>query len=423
MTAPVTKLPKMEQKCAGCTQDLSKSEYLTCTLCSYKYDLECANIPRDYFKTVMTTDQKITWKCQDCRCKMPKIGNSNTPIRSQIFIHNQQITSPGESGNVTHRKRTTHPNNDSTSSDDLSLLGDTLHSDENKSTMNTNTQSENLLQSLSQVIITRLKENNEAIISELRSTIQTEINKAIAKLTEDFEQKTNYLSKQNDQRKLDLEKVDTKIENLIKENEKLKKEISEIKAKSVTAVTKCTESNSKKIVLYGLTEYSKESEVDLHDRVIKIFQDILHVDLTGYLENMYRLGRNTTNTRPLVVELLSKRMAKYLIKNSPYFQGTRLSISEFLDEDARKQRQLLREEMLQARQKGLHSVIRNNQLYVEGKLINKRNKTYQQNNETNNTNDNIFITQNNIHSNDQHNETTTKPSTENNSFRSHRTTF
>ncbi|XP_026746947.1 uncharacterized protein LOC113508189 [Trichoplusia ni] len=184
----------------------------------------------------------------------------------QISIDNQQIISPGELGNVTHRKRTTNPINDSTSSDDLSLLGDTLHPDENKSTKITNTQSENLLQNLSQVIIARLKENNEAIISELRSTIQTEINKAIAKLTEDFEQKTNYLSKQNDQRKLELEKVDTKIENLIKENEKLEKEISEIKAKSATPVIKCTASNSKKIVLYGLTEYSKESEVDLHDR-------------------------------------------------------------------------------------------------------------------------------------------------------------
>lgn len=101
------------------------------------------------------------------------------------------------------------------------MLGDTLQTPEKKPRHQI--QTELTLQNLSEMIMIRLKENNESIISDLWSTIQIEINKAISKLTEYFELKTNYLSKQNDQRKQELEKVNTKIENFIRENEKKEK--------------------------------------------------------------------------------------------------------------------------------------------------------------------------------------------------------
>lgn len=322
----------------------------------------------------MTPDHKKIWKCQDCRCKMPKTGNTNTPIRPQTSITSQRITPPSEENNVTIRRKT-YPNNDSTTFENLTLLGDTMCSEEG-TTPNINTQAELSLHNLSEIIMKRLKENNEAIITDLRSTIQTEINKAITKLVDDFEQKTSFLSKQNELRTQDIEEINTKIENLLKENEKLKQEISEIKSLSTSPVIQCIESNCKKIVIYGLTEYYKEPENDLHNRIIEMFRDILQVDLMGYVENMYRLGKKNTNTRPLVIELISKRMAKYIKNNSHYFQGTGLSISEFLDENSRKKRQQMREEMIKARKEGLHAVIRNNQLYVEGKAFILKDETH-----------------------------------------------
>lgn len=402
------------QNCAGCTQGLVNELHLTCTLCNKKYDLECANISINHFNKTMTSDHKKIWKCQGCRCKMPKTGNTNTPIRPQTSTLTQRTASPNEENNVTIRRKT-YPTNDSTTFDSPSLLGDTMSSEEG-TTSNTNKHAELSLQNLSDVIMMRLKENNESIIKDLRNIIQTEINKAITKLTGDFEQKTSNLSKQNELRVQEIEEINTKIENLLKENEKLKQEIFEIKSISASPVIQCTESNSKKIVIYGFTEYYKEPEADLHNRIIEMFRDTLQVDLMGYVENMYRLGRNNnnTNTRPLVIELISKRMATYIKNHSHYFQGTRLSVSEFLDENSRRERHQMREEMIQARKKGLYAVIRNNQLYVEGKVTNFRDEK-QKKQPTYSTHDNFKTS--------QRDPTNRNEDNENNSFRKHRPTI
>ncbi|CAB3252345.1 unnamed protein product [Arctia plantaginis] len=86
------------------------------------------------------------------------------------------------------------------------------------------------------------------------------------------------------------------------------------------------------------------------------------------------MGRNTSaKSRPLVIELIIKRMVKYLLKNSQCFQGTGLFIAEFLDNTVRKERAQLREELFAARQKGLRAIIRNKQLYIKGKLTHPNN--------------------------------------------------
>ncbi|CAH0596423.1 unnamed protein product [Chrysodeixis includens] len=411
MAALVKNSNKIDQKCAGCKQELTTNEHLICLFCNYGYDLECANVPRDFFKKSMTLDQKKSWKCHDCRCKMPKLDNTNTPIRANPMIM-QQVLTPCEENNITIRKQSSQPKNYDTSFEDLSLLGDTQQITE-KPPSNC-IQTELTLQNLSEMIMIKLKENNESIISDLRSTIQIEINKAISKLTEDFELKTTYLSKQNDQRKQELEKVNTKIENLTKENEKLKQEILELKYISPPPGLQCMENNLKKIVIYGLAEHPKEPEPILHDRLIAMFRDILQVDLTGYIEDMYRVGKNSARTRPLVIELISKRMVKYLLNNSHYFQNTRISLSEYLDENARKEREQLREEMMKARKKGLYAVIRNNQLYIEGKVIvnnreNNKNEKHDTLNRTQNEENNVYKNQPNKSSHDMF--------TDNHSFR------
>lgn len=69
-------------------------------------------------------------------------------------------------------------------------------------------------------------------------------------------------------------------------------------------------------------------------------------------------------------------MAKYIINSSTYFHGTGLFISEFLDANARKYRAQMREELFKARKNGSHAIIRNNHLYIDGKLINIENNKH-----------------------------------------------
>lgn len=361
----------MDSKCAGCLQVLPKREFITCMHCSNSYDLECANISSKRFYNTMTPDHKKTWKCQACRCNTPKTGNADTPIRSR----DRDAMDLESSNNITSRKKPLIESNKTLSSEDLSILGDTIRLEE---TPINKAKCDITLQNLSEMISEQLKENNKSIILQLQNTIKTEINKAIAKLKDDVTKDINNLSLQNKEQQTEIKLINTKITNLENTNKELKREIKDLEERLTIAQTRqySPESNSKKIVLFGLTEYYNEPETDLHNRIYDIFQDIMHVDLVGYIEATYRIGKYNNKSRPLVIELLSKKMTKYIIENSQYFQGTKLSISGFLDENARKARKIMRDEMFKARAKGLHAVIKNNELYIEGK---RRSSRYIQN--------------------------------------------
>lgn len=352
--------------CAGCNTELTtNANYLACSICKKCYDLECSNVLIEQFLR-MNCENKMIWECQECRCKKPKNINTNTPARPQP-ISNSFTISPD--ANVTLRRKPSKNIHDETvCSEDSSIFGDTLCKEKN-------VEPELTLHSLSEMISLKLKENNCSIILEIKTTIQTEINKAISKLRDDMKQETNALSLQNEERKTEIEKLNTQIQKLQIDTEKLKNDIKLLSCNSNPSLKHESE-NKKKIVLYGVREMYKETDEELHDRIRTICWDILGIDLQGYIEDTYRIGRYIKHrNRPLVIELMSKRITKYITENHQYFYGTGLNISEFLNEEARNERKILRDKMLVARNKGQKAVIRNNRLYIEGELIDLGNET------------------------------------------------
>lgn len=67
--------------CAGCRSEITSRRYLGCNICALPYDIECANVSEKLF-LLMTKEHKDVWKCPQCVCKIPKIGNVNTPLSS-----------------------------------------------------------------------------------------------------------------------------------------------------------------------------------------------------------------------------------------------------------------------------------------------------------------------------------------------------
>ncbi|KAL4702695.1 hypothetical protein ACJJTC_011560 [Scirpophaga incertulas] len=206
------------------------------------------------------------------------------------------------------------------------------------------------------------------------STIQTEINKAILALKQELSRELENIKKQNTERKVDIEKLSSEIEYIKKENEKLRSKILELKDTDITQPSSNTDSNKSKIVIYGVEEIHGEPECDIEHRILSAFHNILNVDLRGYIEDFHRIGRYQNKTRPLVIELISKRMVKYLLDNRHLFQGTTITILPYLDKKAQQKRKVMYEEMKSARQQGLHAIVRNNQLYIQGKRINLPDK-------------------------------------------------
>ncbi|KAL4718850.1 hypothetical protein ACJJTC_001816 [Scirpophaga incertulas] len=358
--------------CAGCKQTVQMKENLKCSLCKCAYDLECAGVLKEYYTKSMTLQHKKTWKCQTCICKIPKTGNIDTPIRNPTNIsYNLDYCTPTEENNITQRKKTNTLNNYTSCSEDMSFLGDTLYTNtdtEDNLKMLKDTQAKLTIDNFSELLAQRLKENNISIVRELQNIIQTEINRAITKLRLDFDITTKALSTQNEHRKQDIENINKKITELQIENENLRKEIKQLSTQTLQSQKSYT-NKDKKIVIYGLADCYGESEYDLCNRLVQLFNDTVNVNLSGNIEDIYRVGKRTLKNRPIVIELLSKRMTKYIVNNSQCFQGTGLFISEFLEINERRERALLREELYKARKKGLHAIIRNNKLYINGKIV------------------------------------------------------
>lgn len=108
-------------------------------------------------------------------------------------------------------------------------------------------------------------------------------------------------------------------------------------AKMEKGVEKSTTNNEKIIVLYGLEEFRYEDENELHDRIVNIFYDVIGIDLTGYIEDVCRIGKRG-NRRALKIEILSKRVTKYILGNVKFFKNTGLWISEYLNENGLERR-------------------------------------------------------------------------------------
>lgn len=260
--------------------------------------------------------------------------------------------------------------------DDHSVLGDTMNQHTSTTppskniTCNTGSSSITLDQ-ISQLLDEKLKNSTDYILSEmftLKSDIRNELTSAIHNIKQELTNHIDVLTQDYKNLKTQHEKTQEKIYTLETQNIELQLQIKELQSNFITLKPpEISDYNiSKKIVIYGIEEMNWETEYDLQDRVINIFGDILNTDLTGYIEDLTWIGKYGRK-RPLVLELLSKQMTKFILQNKRYFRNTGITISEFLDVKATQTRRKLREILDVERKKGKHAIIRNNILYIEGK--------------------------------------------------------
>ncbi|KAJ2940685.1 hypothetical protein O0L34_g14794 [Tuta absoluta] len=165
-----------------------------------------------------------------------------------------------------------------------------------------------------------------------------------------------------------MSKLDKRIINLEKEKLLLERQITELQNSKefIQPAMELDHERTKKFIIYGLEEHNKETEKDLHDRMIRVIGEIMNVNIIGYIENIARIGRKGYR-RPIMVELISKRMTRYILENSSCFKNTGLAVSEYLDPQSLKERKKLRDILNEHRKMGRFAVIRNNKLYVDGR--------------------------------------------------------
>lgn len=325
----------------------------------------------------MTKQHKLNWKCPLCCSKTAKSDNSNTPVRKDydeaeydMYVNKKRP----------QRCQATSPVGDSL----ISLEGDTLLENsvqkidlENCTTPNSQksvTSNQATLEQISLLIQQNLEQNNKSILQAIQNTIQIEIENALKDLKIDFKQNIDNIKLNQIASGKNITALEQKIESLQNENLKLQKEnkkiqedLNSIKAHIYKISPEKVEGkNESHVVLHGLSSYYKESEDELIDRVSYIFQDVLQLDISRYIEEVAFIGKRGT-CRPLKIELRNKRLIKHILLNSAYFRDVGLGVTEYLSEPELKQRRELMKELQKARKNGQHAIIRNNKLIINGR--------------------------------------------------------
>ncbi|KAI5639938.1 hypothetical protein NE865_07667 [Phthorimaea operculella] len=325
--------------CLVCGNAVVIQERIKCCTCKGGYHYQCLGITDANY---LTNPQKydFNWRCPDCKNVTKRSKNHSGGIQ---YFFDLSYDSEAE----------------------RSVLGDTL--------AEKSPQIPAHLKQLSDLLDEKLNTMKGEIVAEITSTIETKLFHSIKRLEETFSQKFSDLQTTQTNITARVSKMEKKIEDLEKERDKLQFSLQEISSKitsqepiEISAPDYNQYENQKKFVLYGLNETHHEDEWSLIDQLQDMFRDLYNINISGFIETATRVGSKRSKRRPIVVELISKRMTKYIIDNTVYLKNTGLFISEYLDKSGRQNRKTMLNMMRNARKDGKHAVIINNKLIING---------------------------------------------------------
>lgn len=346
--------------CLACNQETKQTDQVECAACKGFYHYLCLNMTAAYF--MGHNDQlKRTWCCPECT-NITRRRNDNSPMRSQFSAKlNDTILSVDDL-----------PENENKTTDNMHEL---VSSYCNKQKYATNQSSvaninDNItLETIGKLLDSKLKNNNQCMFIEMKNIIKTEIHDIMEKFRSEITQKVNLISQDHKKFETAIAQTDERIKTLEIENKKLQMELRDLEVRMTTqGKSKDEESltnNNKKIVIYGFEELQHETDQELYERVNYVFYDLLGIHIDSYIEDLKRIGKRGYR-RPLVIEVISKRVVKYVLQNAHCFRNSGITISAFMDTNSLKERKILRENLLKARRNGNHAIIRGNRLIING---------------------------------------------------------
>lgn len=162
------------------------------------------------------------------------------------------------------------------------------------------------------------------------------------------------------------EKVDVEIVSLKSKVQKLEKDNQELQ-KELIRIKRNTKKNN--IVLYGVRE---DTEENVQEKILLLLRDQLSVQIDdSEINNTVRLGKQTNNIRPILVEFVTYKRKKEIFNKRRNLKGTSVYISEDLIWEDREERKILLKQLKIARSKNRSAKLSGNRLIIDGVLYSK----------------------------------------------------
>lgn len=260
--------------CSGCQNPIQKkNDFLICCTCKCKYDVVCANVKN--FST-MSTNLKNNWECPECLSKLPKSGNSNTPIRpstSSVDVEDRARVS--ECSYVTERIKPKKPSN--------------------KGALESS--SEDRLRELIRQEIT------SAVQSVIRGSVTSEL-KNINDQISGFRDSISFFNSQFEELRALLEEKSNVIAELKLDNAQLKSSVADLTNRLNTVESHMRESN---IEITGVPEHRSENLIDTVIQLSKVVETSLTAEDIVHVTRVAKLDKDSTRPRAVIAKLRSSR--------------------------------------------------------------------------------------------------------------------
>lgn len=163
-------------------------------------------------------------------------------------------------------------------------------------------------------------------------------------------------------------KLDEELRQVKLDNIEIKKEMDLKDGKIRYLENKIKENN---LVLYGIQEEEHEVADALENKVVKVFQDGMSVEvLKSDISTTYRVGRETNGrTRPIIVKFLSQKIKKEVMDNKRNLKGSNIYINNDMNAEDRKEAQEARYIFKWLKAEGRDVSIRGSKLILDGKSL------------------------------------------------------
>ncbi|XP_026730728.1 uncharacterized protein LOC113495927 [Trichoplusia ni] len=274
--------------CAGCQNNIDNGQGLKCCKCSKFYDITCANVSEKNYSS-MSGVQKCKWMCQECKSKLPKVGNINTPVRNQDFAN----VSKGESHdsgleNFTIRKNKNDCNIKSNSSPQRTSSSHSIRVDDSLVAAVTEQVHKVILEELPGLITNIMK----AELSSIKEDLQ------------DFRKSIGFISADYDEMKTIVDKLVNDNSMLSKENEMLKLTMSEMSDRLNNLEQHLREEN---LELQGVPEHQNENLTNLMEQCSRVVGHSFKEDDVVKCTRVAKLNKDSKLPRAIIVKFRGVR--------------------------------------------------------------------------------------------------------------------
>ena len=166
-----------------------------------------------------------------------------------------------------------------------------------------------------------------------------------------------------------IDNLNTEWKGTAKEVTTMRKEMEDIKERMQNTITMERDYRNHNIIIFGLGEQQYESKFDTVYRVLDLFTNELHLNMSDQMvANAYWIGRRRGN-RPLLVRFTSVLARDQVLERTRMLKGTRIRVDRDYDYKTRVTRRKLLQYMWNARREGSQAYLVHDKIRINGKIL------------------------------------------------------